>query len=154
MRDRALHSRSIPVPLSYPPPLSLLTSPSPRLSLASPFSLHCVIRGLIPVLSFNIFLSSRWISENETLWATRGLCVCVCVCVCGCVSLGCSLNCRTDESIQAAQSVAFSRKPICCLIDLSKDKTTLYFGGLSIWKAVNSVRSGEKGGAAEGEIRV
>lgn len=51
--------------------------------------------------------------------------MCVPVCVDGCASLGRGLNCPTDESIQAAQSVAFSRKPIWSLIDLSKDKTTL-----------------------------
>lgn len=106
----------------------------PLLLLAPPFLLHCVIQGLILFLSFNIFLSNKWISENETLWANQGLCA----------SLGCSLKYPTDESIRGAQSVAFSRKPTCCLIDSSKDKTTLYFGGLSIWKAVNSIRPRER----------
>lgn len=119
-------------------PLSLPMSHFLLLLLAPPFLLHCVIQGLIPVLTFNIFLSTRWISENETLWANQGVCA----------SLGCSLKYPTDESMRRqsidTQSVAFSRKPICCLIDLSKDKTTLYFGGLSIWKAVNSVRSRER----------
>ncbi len=68
----------IPRPFLFP---CLTPSLSSYVSVPSPLArfplLHCVIWGLIPVLSFNIFLSSRWISENETLWVNQGVCVCV-----------------------------------------------------------------------------
>lgn len=144
MQDKALwrgvHSTSIPAPLSSS--LSLFLCITSLSSCSFPLSCYIVLSKVWSL--FLVLISFFPPGESQKMKPCEQTKDSGCVCVCGCVSLGCILNCPTDESIHAAQSVAFSRKPICCLIDLSKDKTTLYFGGLSIWKAVNSVRSGER----------
>lgn len=138
---RGVRFTSAPVPLSYSDFFSLCSF---ALVLSPSCSRHFLVLSQIWSL-FLLLISFSLPGESQKMksceQATASECVRACAWVCRCASLGCSVNCPTDESIQAAQSVAFSRKPICCLIDLSKDKPMLYFGALNILKAVNSVKS-------------